>query len=165
MGPNGLNAFNLSSLVNREQERKLGMTEDEARRRDFERRVQAKEELEKLNRRRAEREQEQLLREQEESRMARLNESAAMAEWDAKEEQFHLEQARKRAEIRVRENRAKPIDLLALNLKWSVPRGEKKEGEEEEEDDGAGLDVDLEEPYKIFDVSTRTGSRVLIKLF
>ena len=51
----------------------------------------------------------------------------------------------KRAEIRVREHRAKPIDFLAINLKWSNPAGAP------EEDEGEGLDIDLEEPYAIFD--------------
>lgn len=118
-------------------------------------------EIERLNQRRAEREKEAALREQEQMQAMRFAESAQMAAWIDKEDDFHLEQAKKRAEIRVRERRAKPIDYLALNLKWSVPPlgpgdegyDEKKALEEEEEDDGAGLEVDLEEPYAIFDVS------------
>src|SRR4051812_25603953 len=43
------------------------------------------EELERLNKRRAEREVERELREEEEARMARMAESAQMAEWVAKE--------------------------------------------------------------------------------
>lgn len=121
--------------------------------------------------------------------MARLQESAQMSEWVAKEDDFHLEQSRRRAAIRIRENRAKPIDLLAINLKWADPMvGQKKkkvkgkgkekerangelgdgmdtEGEdededededddEEDEDEEAGLEIDLEEPYTLFDVST-----------
>ncbi|CAH7690606.1 hypothetical protein BY996DRAFT_4591239, partial [Phakopsora pachyrhizi] len=42
----------------------------------------------------------------------------------------------------VREKRAKPIDLLSLNLKWENG---------EDEDDGAGLEIDLDKPYTIFD--------------
>lgn len=110
-------------------------------------------------------------------RMAQMAESAQMAEWIAKEDDFQLEQAQKRAEIRVREKRAKPIDILALNLKWGhrelTPEGEDSEDEAvklrraekekqksltvllnedgEDEDDGAGLEVDLDEPYTIFD--------------
>lgn len=118
--------------------------------------------------------------------MARLQESAQMSEWVAKEDDFHLEQSRRRAAIRVRENRAKPIDLLAINLKWADPmvgqkkkktkgKGKEKENqetaedgldtegeeddedeidEEEDEDEEAGLEIDLEEPYTLFDVST-----------
>lgn len=126
----------------------------EARRKDAERRAEAKEELERLNRRRADREAEMEIREQEAMRMARDQESAHMDAWIAKEDEFHLEQGMRRAQIRMREGRAKPIDLLALNLKWSKPKipGE-DEDEEDEEDDGIGLDVDLDEPYLIFDVS------------
>lgn len=157
------NPFNDANLTDqfvwgkkRDKEKKAGMSAEEARRRDAERRAEAKEELERLNRRRADREAEMELREQEAMRMAREQESAHMQAWFAKEDDFLLEQSRRRAEIRMREGRAKPIDLLALNLKWSKPRiaGENGTGgeEEEEEDDGFGLDVDLEEPYLIFDV-------------
>jgi hypothetical protein len=86
-------------------------------------------------------------READQARMLRDQESAQMAAWIAREDEFHLEQSRKRAEIRVRERRAKPIDYLALNLKWSVPQPEV-----DDEDEGEGLDADLEEPYAIFDV-------------
>jgi hypothetical protein len=113
------------------------------------------EELKRLEQRRAEREREDELREEEAARMARMQESAQMAEWIAKEDDFHLEQSRRRAEIRVRENRAKPIDLLAMNLKWSVPH---VPGHGEEEDEGVGLDIDLEEPYLIFEVYIFLGS-------
>lgn len=143
-----------------EKEKKMGITPAEAQRRDEERRREAKEEIIRLNQKRAEREKEQALREEEESRMARMAESAAMSEWVAKEDDFYLEQSRKRAVIRVRENRAKPIDLLAINLKWIDPgqsedekRAKDAEGhpaDELEEDDEADLEIDLEEPYLLF---------------
>ncbi|GAA5876022.1 hypothetical protein JCM3774_002317, partial [Rhodotorula dairenensis] len=144
----------------REKERKMGLTPEEAAKRDRERAWESQQEIERLNQRRAEREKEAILREQEQMQQMRFAESAQMAAWIDREDDFHLEQAKKRAEIRVRERRAKPIDYLALNLKWSVaPLGPGDEGydeqkakeEEEEEDDGAGLEVDLEEPYAIFD--------------
>lgn len=89
-----------------------------------------------------------------------MAESAQMAAWIDKEDDFHLEQAKRRAEIRVRERRAKPIDFLALNLKWSQPPLQPgDEGyDEQEEDEGEGLEVDLEEPYAIFDVSRAVAS-------
>ncbi|KAG0664079.1 hypothetical protein C6P46_001940 [Rhodotorula mucilaginosa] len=139
----------------REKERKMGLTPDEAAKRDRERAWESQQEIERLNQRRAEREKEAILREQEQMQQMRFAESAQMAAWIDKEDDFHLEQAKKRAEIRVRERRAKPIDYLALNLKWSQPPlepgDEGYEEQEEEEDDGAGLEVDLEEPYAIFD--------------
>ena len=91
------------------------------------------------------------LREKEEARLSRLAENTQEIEWIAKEDEFRLQQSRKRAEIRVKERRAKPIDFLALNLKWSVPQTNAKGIEEE--DEGEGLDMDLEEPYAIFEVS------------
>lgn len=102
------------------------------------------------------------LREEESMRAARMAESAQMSAWIDREDDFHLEQAKKRAEIRVRERRAKPIDFLALNLKWSQPPLQPgDEGyDDEQEDEGVGLEVDTEEPYMIFDVSraSATGS-------
>jgi hypothetical protein len=132
-----------------EKEKKAGMSLAESQRKDALRRQEAKEELERLNKRRAEREAEQRLREEEEVRMQRLAESAQMAEWTAKEGDWKLEQERRRATIRIKEKRAKAIDFLALNLKYANPM-------EDEEEDGedAGLEIDLEEPYNIFDVSS-----------
>lgn len=131
----------------------MGLTAEEATRRDRERQIESQQEIERLNQRRAQREEEFQLREQESMRAARDAESAQMAAWIDREDDFHLEQSKKRAEIRVRERRAKPIDFLALNLKWSQPPLQPgDEGYvEDEEDDGTGLEVDLEEPYSIFD--------------
>ncbi|KAI6034064.1 cactus-binding C-terminus of cactin protein-domain-containing protein [Pisolithus microcarpus] len=77
-----------------EKEKKLGLSQLEAQRRDAIRRQEAKEELERLNKRRAEREAEQRLREEEEARMQRLTESAQMSDWLAKDGQFQLQQER-----------------------------------------------------------------------
>ncbi|KAF5321974.1 hypothetical protein D9619_001008 [Psilocybe cf. subviscida] len=131
-----------------EQERKKGLTLAESQHRDALRRQEAKEELERLNKRRAEREVEARLREEEELRMSRLQESAQMSEWLSKDGDFQLEQERRRAAIRIKEKRAKAIDFLALNLKYVNPPDE-EEAEQEEED--AGLEIDLDEPYNIFD--------------
>jgi hypothetical protein len=124
----------------------------ESRARDDLRRIEATEELARLNRRRAEREAEALLREEEEVRMHRMVESAAMAEWTAKEGVWALDQERKRAAIRIKEKRAKAIDFLALNLRYANPIDEEEE-DEDEEFDAAGLEIDLDEPYNILDVS------------
>lgn len=152
-----------------DRERKMGITPAEARRRDEERRREAEEEIKRLNQKRAEREREQVIREEEEARMARMAESAAMAEWVAKEDDFYLEQSRKRAVIRIREDRAKPIDLLAINLKWvnpptsdndangrsgdGAPSGVRAHPADElaDDDDEADLEIDLEEPFLLFD--------------
>ncbi|ORE00937.1 hypothetical protein BCV72DRAFT_339746 [Rhizopus microsporus var. microsporus] len=123
--------------------KELGLSEEEIRRRERERKREADEELAKLNKRRAEREREMELREQERTRKQREAELAQMGEWELKEEEFHLEQAKKRAEIRIKEGRAKPIDLLAMNLRLAY------EPDKVEED--VDLEVDLDEPYTIFE--------------
>ncbi|PWZ00684.1 hypothetical protein BCV70DRAFT_231508 [Testicularia cyperi] len=145
-----------------EKERQQGLTREEAEKRDAQRRQEAMAEIEKLNAKRAERERQAAIREEEEARMARLQESAQMAGWVAKEDDFHLEQAKRRAVIRVKENRARPIDLLSINLKWANPEavgdGDQDSGNDAthrkdhgDDDDEAGLEIDLEEPYNIFE--------------
>lgn len=132
-------------------ERKKGLTLAEVQHKDAVRRQEAKEELERLNRRRAEREVEARLREEEEMRMSRLQESAQMSEWLSKDGDFQLEQERRRAAIRIKEKRAKAIDFLALNLKYVNPPEEDEEDKDKEDED-AGLEIDLDEPYNIFGV-------------
>jgi hypothetical protein len=135
-----------------EKERKAGLSLSEAQRRDVIRRQDAKEELERLNKRRAEREAEQKLRDEEELRMQRLQESVKMSEWLSKEGDFQLEQERMRATIRIKEKRAKAIDFLALNLKYvNAPADVDAVNQE----DDAGLEIDLDEPYNILDVRVR----------
>ena len=132
-----------------EKERKQGLSVAESQRRDAVRRREAEEELERLSKRRADREAEQRLREQEEIKMQRLNESAQMSEWLAKDDDFQLDQERQRAVIRIKERRAKAVDFLALNLRYANPDPE----EDSEFDlDAAGVEIDLDEPYNIFDV-------------
>lgn len=138
-----------------DKERKQGLSREEAEKRDAQRRQEAMAEIEKLNAKRAEREKQAALREEEEARMARLAESAQMASWVAKEDDFHLEQAQRRAVIRVKENRAKPIDLLSINLKWADPNiVAEQESKHDDDDDEAGLEIDLDEPYNIFEEIT-----------
>ncbi|KAG8713958.1 hypothetical protein FRC09_018156 [Ceratobasidium sp. 395] len=132
-----------------EKEKKAGISVQESQRREAVRRQEAKEELDRLNKRRAEREVEQQLREEEDARMQRLAESAQMAEWISKEGDFQLEQERRRAGIRLKEKRGRAIDFLALNLKFATD-------DTGDVDDGLGLDdigleIDFDEPYVIFE--------------
>lgn len=132
-----------------DKDRKQGLSLAEAQRKDAIRRQDAKEELERLNKRRAEREADLRLREEEEVKMQRLNESVQMSDWLAKDGDFQLEQERARALIRIKEKRAKAIDFLAVNLRYANPN----QDEDEEFDlDAAGVEIDLDEPYIIFDV-------------
>lgn len=154
------------------------MSAEEISRKDHRRRLEAKEELDKLNKRRADREVEIALREQEDAKMARLAEDGQMREWIAREDDFQLEQSRRRAGIRLREQRAKAIDFLAINLRFadakalgrhtaaigSLSNPRKYEAEREEEAEGwgwadAGFEFEIDEPWKIFDVSILSNMR------
>ncbi|GMH69369.1 hypothetical protein TL16_g08995 [Triparma laevis f. inornata] len=74
------------------------------------------EEIEKVRRRRIEREEEfdemNRLREEE----SRLREAAHYDDWQRKEEEFHLAQQHQRTAIRLVEGREKPVDVLAKNV-------------------------------------------------
>lgn len=70
-------------------------------------------ELDKLKKRRLEREHQQQQREDDMYLMQRSKEVAQFEEWQRQEETFHLEQAKLRSKIRIQDGRAKPIDLLA----------------------------------------------------
>jgi hypothetical protein len=156
----------------REKEKKAGLTAEQIARKDALRRLEAEEELAKLNKRRADREVDMQLRDEEEGKMRRLAEEATMKEWHAKEDDFQLEQSRRRAGIRLREQRGKAIDFLAINLRFADPGGmarhtaaigslanpRKSEVEREEEEEGwgwadAGFEFEIDEPWRIFDVS------------
>jgi len=50
--------------------------------------------------------------------------------------QFHFDQSKVRSEIRLREGRAKPIDILTKHLNGS-----------------ADLDIEINEPYMVFKVN------------
>ncbi|KAI8585640.1 mid region of cactin-domain-containing protein [Geranomyces variabilis] len=127
-----------------EKERKQGLSMTQQAKRDVDRRDEITEELEKLKRRRNEREAEMELREQEAARLQREQDRAAMGDWEAKENEFHLSQAKTRAQIRIKEGRAKPIDILAINLSLA---GDAKLAQEF---DAMGLEMGVDEPYLIF---------------
>ncbi|KAK0055264.1 cactin [Biomphalaria pfeifferi] len=75
--------------------------------------LQNKVELEKVKKRRLEREREQEEREKEREMLQREKEADYYKEWEKQEDGFHLSQAKLRSEIRIKDGRAKPIDLLA----------------------------------------------------
>lgn len=70
-------------------------------------------ELEKLARRKVEREREREEREREREAEQRQKESEYHREWEKQEDSFQLKQVKLRSKIRIEEGRAKPIDLLA----------------------------------------------------
>ncbi|KAJ3052551.1 hypothetical protein HK097_006082 [Rhizophlyctis rosea] len=128
----------------REQETKHGINSTERVRRDLAKKAENEYELEKLKKRRTEREIEQQLREQEAARIQREQDRQALGDWEQRESDFHLEQAKTRAQIRIKEGRAKPIDILAMNLSLA------SDTKIAEEFDALGLEMDMDEPYLIF---------------
>lgn len=60
------------------------------------------------------RKQESFAREQ--TRLNQIQEAEQMRHWVSQEDEFVLKQAKKKAKIRVKEGRAKPIDWLAVTL-------------------------------------------------
>ncbi|KNC96141.1 uncharacterized protein SPPG_08529 [Spizellomyces punctatus DAOM BR117] len=131
-------------LKKREKESKEGLMGSERIRRDLSRREEIETELDKLKKRRTEREIEQQLREQEQLRLQREQDRIAMGDWESKENEFHLEQAKTRAQIRIKEGRAKPIDIFAMNLSLA------SDSRVAEEFDALGFEMGIEEPYLIF---------------
>uniref|UniRef100_A0A8D2PWM1 Splicing factor Cactin n=1 Tax=Zosterops lateralis melanops TaxID=1220523 RepID=A0A8D2PWM1_ZOSLA len=70
-------------------------------------------ELQKVKQLRLEREREKAMREQELEMLQREKEAEHFKTWEEQEDNFHLQQAKLRSKIRIRDGRAKPIDLLA----------------------------------------------------
>ncbi|KAH9737247.1 Cactin [Citrus sinensis] len=90
-------------------------------------------EIEKVKKRREERALEKARHEEEMALLARERARAEFQDWEKKEEEFHFDQSKVRSEIRLREGRLKPIDVLCKHLSGS--------------DD---LDIEINEPYMVF---------------
>ncbi|XP_053317933.1 splicing factor Cactin [Spea bombifrons] len=88
-------------------------------------------ELQKVKQLRLEREREKAMREQELEMLQREKEAEHFKTWEEQEDNFHLQQAKLRSTIRIRDARAKPIDLLGKYISA-------------EDDD---LAVEMHEPY------------------
>jgi hypothetical protein len=71
------------------------------------------------------------------ARLNQLQEDERMREWVAQEDNFVLKQAKKKAQIRVKEGRAKPIDWLAVTLHVIDPTRNPLDDEVDE----SGLDL------------------------
>lgn len=90
-------------------------------------------EIEKVKKRREERAREKAQHEEEMALLARERARAEFQDWEKKEEEFHFDQSKVRSEIRLREGRIKPIDVLSKHLNGS--------------DD---FDIEINEPYMVF---------------
>ena len=81
----------------------------------------------------------------EQTRLNQIQEAERMREWVSQEDDFVLKQSKMKAQIRVREGRAKPIDWLAVTL--SVIDATR----DPLEDEGVESDVDVVDPAGIFE--------------
>lgn len=97
-------------------------------------------ELQKVKQLRLEREREKAMRETELEMLQREKEAEHFKTWAEQEDNFHLHQAKLRSKIRIRDGRAKPIDLLAKYISA-------------EDDD---LAVEMHEPYTFLNGLTAT---------
>ena len=79
------------------------------------------------------------------ARLNQLQEDERMREWVAQEDNFVLKQAKKKAQIRVKEGRAKPIDWLAVTLHVIDPTRNPLD------DDVDESDLDLIDPDGVFE--------------
>lgn len=120
--------------------------------------------------RRKKREEDRRLWEEEKLRLARQKELDENRDWERREDEFQLKQARKRFELRLAQGRAKPIDIVAKNVLFlcdaekRLPQGKERILQDDFFDsfDDASIgtasfrkdrkfEIDLREPYKIFE--------------
>jgi Conserved mid region of cactin/Cactus-binding C-terminus of cactin protein len=78
-------------------------------------------------------------------RINQLQEDERMREWVSQEDDFVLRQAKKKAEIRIKEGRPKPIDWLAVTLRMV------DETRDPLDDDINEADLDFVDPDSVFD--------------
>jgi hypothetical protein len=82
---------------------------------------------------------------QEQMRLNQLQEEEQARQWVAQEDSFVLTQAKKKAEIRVKEGRAKPIDWLAVTLRAIDPTRNLLD------DEMSDADLDLIDPIGVLE--------------
>lgn len=81
----------------------------------------------------------------EQTRLNQLQEDERMREWVSQEDTFVLRQAKKKAEIRVKEGRAKPIDWLTITLRVIDSTRDPLD------DEIADADLDMVDPEGVFE--------------
>lgn len=83
-------------------------------------------------------------------RLNLIQEDQQEREWVAQEDLFVLKQAKKKAEIRVKEGRAKPIDWLTVTLRIIDPTRDPLD------DEIADSDLDVVDPDGVFEGLSQT---------
>ena len=98
----------------------------------------------------AEEEERERLRSEE----ARLRNSSEYAEWDQKEEDFHLRQVRDRSLLRIRDKRERPIDVLSKN---SVVMSACSAGRDDDEE-FLRFEVQIKSPLNVLKVFAKSAA-------
>jgi hypothetical protein len=116
---NDTNPFGDSNLLQpfvwgkkKEKDRQLGKDVED----DEESRLKLIQDIDRVRKRRSEREQELEDMERMRADELRLREAAQYGDWEQKEEEFHMEQTKVRSKIRLIEKREKAIDKLAQTI-------------------------------------------------
>ena len=129
--------------------------------------------LKKIRQRRKDREAERDEMERLRAEEARMKELENYDEWAKKEEEFHLEQQRKRSAIRLVEGREKPIDILAKNLLLFGLTEEEKQHRAAVKyqerynalDELENFEAELDEPFKLLkDLTLKENQELLIDI-
>lgn len=125
------------------------------------RQLERMDEIRKARERRDQREQEKEEMERLKTEELRLRDAEQYEDWQQKEEEFHLGQAKVRSKLRIQERREKPVDVLAKNLLLVAQIKKRKQQELNGEDVVDAQDSDLlnaavrmesRRPYKVIEV-------------
>jgi len=114
-----------------------------------ENRLQTMQEIERVRKRREDREKELEEMDRLRSEEQRLREAAQYGDWQRKEDEFHIEQTRVRSKIRLIEKREQPIDALAKNILQIESAMHPDKDEKDLSAQLAGLDVEIRDPVEI----------------
>eukprot|EP00050_Salpingoeca_kvevrii_P003985 m.239516 g.239516 ORF g.239516 m.239516 type:complete len:571 (+) comp10919_c1_seq1:448-2160(+) len=115
-----------------QQAESKGKTRKQLEEEDRQRREANMLELERVRKQREQRELERQQAEEEEAFLRQQRENEQFQEWIKQDEEFQLTQAKLRSEIRIKEGRSKPIDVLAKYI----------------HSDATDTDITFQEPYK-----------------
>lgn len=116
-------------------EGKESLEEHEIEKMTREKMIENKAELDKVRRRRLERERQIEEMAAQRELLQREKEADYYKAWEKQEDDFHLKQARLRSDIRIKDGRAKPIDILAKYLTL--------------EDDECSLNINMQKPHSL----------------
>mmetsp|Transcript_9978 Transcript_9978/g.15061 ORF Transcript_9978/g.15061 Transcript_9978/m.15061 type:complete len:550 (-) Transcript_9978:165-1814(-) len=151
---NETNPFGDSNLLQpfvwgkkKEKDKQLGKVEEDSE----QARLSLIQDIDRVRKRRAEREAELEEMERLRAEEMRLREAAQYVDWETKEEEFHMNQTRVRSKIRLIEKREKPIDLLAQNILLVESAFST---DKEQRDMGislANLDMEMADPLSLLD--------------